>query len=132
MKSSLVSQSKISVGPLQEPLSLCVCVCMCVCKRHLHQWTLLVPVIHVISTTYKTGGESIALLSVIVVIILVIIIIFFIIATSSSTKSVYLIKCSYTFYLNIFTISGLMLFTYVCTSVAPFDKKFSPDVILCG
>ena len=40
-----------------------------------------------------------------------------------STKSMYLIKCSYTFYLYIFTISGLMLFTSVCTSVAPLTRS---------
>ena len=37
-------------------------MCVCVCKRHLHQWTLLVPVIHAVSTSYKSGGKGIALI----------------------------------------------------------------------
>ena len=50
----------------------------------------------------------------------------------------YLIKCSYTFYFCIFTISGIKLFTYVGTSVAEIlglcdkrrklrKKKFEPE-----
>ena len=42
---------------LQCDLFRSLWVCVCVCKRHLHQWTLLVPVIHVISTSYKTWGK---------------------------------------------------------------------------